>query len=77
MSALDQLVRLDDYQTYLKYRKPAGTGYAQKANKKNVWVPTETGGYEGAVVVDEADPNVTVVQLSKNEAVRSLWLFRF
>lgn len=72
MSALDQLVRLDDYQTYLKYRKPPGTGYNQKPGKKNVWVPTESGGYEGAVVVDESDANVTVVQLTKDESVRFL-----
>jgi hypothetical protein len=61
---------LDDYQQYLKYRKPPGSGYAQKANKKNVWVPTEDGGYQPAVVVDENDPNVTVVQLAKDESVR-------
>jgi len=111
MSSLDQLVRLDDYQSYLKYRKPAGSGFAQVrwfrlsrpvllwsgsceesalpplasvflrfhisniiycqvANKKNVWVPNDEGGYSHAVVIDESDPNVTVVQVVKNEAVR-------
>lgn len=70
MSALDQLVRLDDYQTYLKYRKPATAGYAQKPNQKNVWVPTDDGGYQPAVVIDESDDAVTVVQLAKDESVR-------
>lgn len=72
MSSLDQLVRLDDYQQYLKYRKPPNSAFTQVPNKKNVWVPTEQGGFQQAVVVDESDDKVTVVQLVKDESVRSL-----
>jgi len=68
MSALEQLVRLDDYQTYLKYRRPPGAGYSQVPNKKNVWVPSDEAGYQPGTVVDESDANVTVVQLAKDQS---------
>jgi myosin heavy subunit len=66
MNALDSLTKLDDYQTYLQYRKPPGTGYKVIDGQKNVFVPDGHGAYKIATVVDDTDPQITVVTMVDN-----------
>jgi myosin heavy subunit len=64
---LDELVKLDDYTTYLKYRRPPGFVFKQVDGKKNVWIPDGNGSFRVAVVLQDQDDSVVVVQLPETQ----------
>jgi len=59
---LDQITKLDDYQTYLQYRRPPGFAFKVVDGAKSVFVPDGNGAYLPATVVDDTDDTITVVQ---------------